>query len=403
MKVVYATIQFPVPSEAFAAVEMRALRRQGADLQVVCYRPAPPGAGVMLRDRGLADMPIDHGTTAGILRGLWLMLCRPRDAAFLLAALLRHCRQRPKQLLKALLLVPRSLVLLERMEALKPDVVHLYWGHFPSLLGLLVRRRLPQVLVSQFLGAYDLEEAFPLSGLMAREAGYLVTLSRSNVAAIAALGAPPEKVRVSFHGVDIPQPLPDPPKTRGLLVVAERLVPQKCTADALRVFAALRRALPEVRLTVCGMGPETPHLQQLARDLGIADAVTFAGHLQHSEVLDLLARAEVTLTMSRSPSERLPNVMKEAMLRRCLCLSTRTAGIEELIDDGDNGLIVDRGDVEGAARRLAEVLRDPDAMAAFGRRAQVKIVAEFDVDRLMAERLQHWTALRQDRNAGEAA
>jgi glycosyltransferase involved in cell wall biosynthesis len=403
VKVVYVTMQFPVPSEAFAAVEIRALRRQGADLHVLCYRPAPAKAAEMLRDRDLADLPLDHGSAAGTLRGLAAMLRRPGDTAFLLGYLFRHGLRRPKQLLKALALVPRSFDLLRRIEVLRPHVVHLYWGHFPSLLGLLVRRRLPEVLVSQFLGAYDLEEAFPLSGVLARDADYLVTLSRANVPAIAALGAPAEKVQVSFHGVDIPRPLPSGTKTPGLMVVAERLVPQKCTADAIRVFAAVHRDLPEARLVVCGMGPEAAHLKQLADDLGLGEAVRFAGHVAHSELLALFDRAEVTLTMSRSPSERLPNVMKEAMLRRCLCLSSRTAGIEELIDDGDSGLIVDLSDVAGAARRLGAILGDAGQVAAFGRRAQEKIVAEFDVDRLMAERLSIWSALRDGRKRNTAA
>lgn len=403
MKVAYVTIQFPVPSEAFAAVEMRALRRQGADLRVLTYRAEPDNAAAMLADRGLADLPIDHGSSAAMQRGLLLTLTRPSDALYLLRLIFSLCWNRPAQALKALALLPRSLDLLQRIEAEQPDVVHLYWGHYPSLVGLLVQRRLPRTLVSQFLGAYDLEEAFPLSGIMAREADYLVTLSRSNVAPIAALGAPAEKVRVSYHGVDIPRPLPTPVKAPGLMVAAERLVPQKHTADVLRVFAAVHRTLPQTRLVICGDGPERPRLEALAAELGLGDAVRFAGHVPHSEVLDLLNRAEISLSMSRSPSERLPNVMKEAMLRRCLCLSSRTAGIEELIDDGVNGLIVELGDVDAAALRLRAVLNDPAAVEAYGRHAQEKIVAEFDVDRLMAERLEQWSALRRDRRTDAAA
>jgi glycosyltransferase involved in cell wall biosynthesis len=302
-----------------------------------------------------------------------------------------------------LALVPRSLDLLQQVEALRPDVVHLYWGHFPSLLGLLVRRRLPGVLMSQFLGAYDLEEAFPLSGVMARQVDYLVTLSRAHVAAIAALGADPEDVRISFHGVDIPDPLPAPEKTRGLMVIAERLVPQKCTEDAIRVFAAVRRDLPEAQLFVCGSGPEMPRLRRLATELNLGASVRFAGHVPHSEILALLSRAEVALTMSLSPSERLPNVMKEAMLRRCLCLSSRTAGIEELIDDGETGLVVDLGDVDTAANRLKTLLANPEAVDCIGRHAQARIATDFDVDRLMAERLQIWPARRRGHRPGAAA
>ena len=397
MKIAYVAIQFPVASEAFAAVEMRALRRQGAELSVLSYRSAPPDAEEMLADRGLADMPVDHGSAAATLKGLLLTILRPADTAFLFATIFRHCWRRPKQLVKALLLVPRSLVLLRRIMALRPDVVHLYWGHYPSLLGLLVRRHLPGTLVSQFLGAYDLEEAFPLSGLLARQADFLVTLAQANVQAVAALGADPASVRVSFHGVDVPEPLPRPVKTRGLMVVAERLVPQKRTADVLRVFAEVRRDLPEARLLVLGGGPEAARLEQAAAELGLKDSVRFAGHVPHSEVLDVLTRAEVALTMSQSPSERLPNFMKEAMLRRCICLSTRTLGIEELIDDGEDGLIVELGDVEAGAKRLGALLRDAAAAERMAAGAQSRIADDFNVDLLMAERLKQWAALREAR------
>ena len=107
--------------------------------------------------------------------------------------------------------------------------------------------------------------------------------------------------------------------------------------------------------------------------------------------------------MSRSPSERLPNVLKEAMLRRCLCLSTRTAGIEELIEDGVSGILVDYGDIETAAARLKGALADPQANARITTASQGKIARDFDVDRLMAERLRQWSALRKTSRAGEAA
>jgi len=403
VRIAYVTMQFPVASEAFAAVEIRALCRLGAELSVLAYRPAPPGAEAMLAERRLDGVAIDHGGLAAALRGLCRAFLQPFDAAWLIAVILRHCWRQPLQLLKSLALLPRSLDLLHALEKARPDVVHLFWGHFPSLLGLLVKRRLPDVVVSQFLGAYDLERRFPLSRLLARRADVVLTHTKANLPALTPFGLAAETMRIAYRGVEIPEPLPAPEKTRGLIVVAERLVPQKCTGDAIRVFAAVHRERPEARLVVCGWGPEAPQLKRLAGELALGDAVRFAGHVPHSEVQNLLARAEVALTMSRSPSERLPNVMKEAMLQRCLCLSSRTAGIEELIDDGVCGMIVEPGDVAGAARRLCEALRDPAAIARIGRHAQHKIAADFDVDHLMAERLRHWAALRRSRLADEAA
>jgi glycosyltransferase involved in cell wall biosynthesis len=305
--------------------------------------------------------------------------------------------------LKALALVPRSLALLRQLKTQEPDVVHLFWGHYPSLLGLLVKRRLPGCIVSLFLGSYDLETRFPLSISLARQADLLVTHARANLPVFSALGLTAERVHVSYRGIELPGRLPAPAKTHGLMVVAERLVTEKRTDDALRVFAAVSRKIPAAQLLVLGDGPQADTLKALARLLGIAERVTFAGHVPHGAVLEALARAEVALTMSRNPAERLPNVMKEAMLQRCLCLSSRTPGIEELIDDGTNGFVVDLGDVDTAIDRLQAALLDHEAAAAFGHRAQTKIVEKFNVDHLMAERLAQWAALRRNQRAGAAA
>ncbi|MEQ8356251.1 MAG: glycosyltransferase [Kiloniellaceae bacterium] len=403
LKIAYVTMQFPVASEAFAAVELRALQRLGADITVLAYRRPPAHANALLAERGLANLPVDQGSLAATLRGLAEVVLRPQDSLPLIATVLWHCRGKPWQLAKALALVPRSLGMLKRLEVLKPDIVHLFWGHYPSLVGLLAKRRLPLTVVSHFLGAYDLEQGFPLSIQLARQADRVTTHAEANLPALAALGFDPARVDVCYRGIEVPTPLPAPKKIRGLMVVAERLVPQKRTTDTLRVFAEVAKRSPDARLHVLGDGPESPHLKSLARQLDIEARVIFAGHVSHDEVFRRLAEAEIAITMSQSPSERLPNALKEAMLQRCLCLTTRSTGIEELIDDGKTGLLVDPGDIAGAARVLGTTLNDGEAVARIGGRAQARILADFDIDRLMAERLRLWSTLNKARLSGAAA
>ena len=403
MKIAYVTMQFPVASETFAGVEIRALRSLGAEVSVLAYRGAPARAETMLAERGLAELPVDQGGLAANLRGLALVFLRPADSCPLIATIFAHCWCRPLHLLKALALLPRSLDLLQRLEALKADVLHLFWGHYPSLLGLLVKRRLPRVVVTQFLGAYDLEEGLSLSALLARRADGLFTHAKANLPALSGLGLDAERVEGSYRGIEIPATPPAPQKTRALMVIAERLVPQKRTADTLRLFAAVAAEVPDARLRLLGDGPELEPLKDLAKDLGIEDRVIFAGHVPHQEVFRHLAEAEVALTLSQSRSERLPNALKEAMLHRCLCLTSRSPGIDELITDGETGLVVAPGDTAGAARRLVALLRDPDAVARMGGKAQAHVLAQFDIGRVMADRLRRWSALSTQRAAGDAA
>lgn len=403
MKIAYVTMQFPVASETFAAVELRALRRQGADISVHTYRRAPAEAERLLAERGLADLPVHHGG-AGAARGsLAALLSHPADAFWLLGRILARCWRHPSHLLRALALLPRSLGLLRELEAERPDVVHLFWGHYPSLTGLLAKRRLPRTAVSLFLGAYDLERRFPLSGDFALQADAVFTHARANLPALAALGLSQDRITVAYRGIDIPPALPETPKIRGLMVIAERLVPQKRTVDALKLFAEVLKSQPDARLTVFGDGPEAANLKSLAAQLGIYGQVTFAGHAPQEDVFRAFDTAEVVLTLSQSPSERLPNALKEAMLRRCLCVSSRSPGIEELITDGETGLLVEAGHPAGAAARLTALLADPEVSARIGRQAQAHVIEDFDVDRLMTERLQRWSALAQRQRQGAAA
>ena len=82
--------------------------------------------------------------------------------------------------------------------------------------------------------------------------------------------------------------------------------------------------------------------ERLARALGIRESVEFRGQVTYDSVLAALASAEVLLFLSRHEAERLPNVVKEAMASRCICIVSRTPGIEELIPNGRIGFIVEQ-------------------------------------------------------------
>src|SRR6266516_4725391 len=63
------------------------------------------------------------------------------------------------------------------------------------------------------------------------------------------------------------------------LLCVGRLIPIKGHIVLLRAFAAARRELPELQLDVAGRGPLEPALRAVAKELGVADAVHFLGHV----------------------------------------------------------------------------------------------------------------------------
>ena len=394
MKVWYITMQFPSPSETFAGVDIRALKRAGADVSVHSLRPAHTDTDRFTHERGTAEVPTTHGGVATIGAGLLECLKRPKLTSGLLVWLFKNNR-RSNQLLRSVALVPRVVKLFAQIERERPDVVHLFWGHYPAMVGYLVQKYLPRTPVSVFLGAYDLVMRYGGSAPVARHADVVWTHAQLNVRDIEALGVSRDRLQVVYRGIELAT-LPTGSarqKVPKRIVSAGRLIPSKGASDVIRAFEKVVRRWPEASLVLLGDGPERETLEASVRALGLERSVTFLGHVSHETVLSEMSKAEVFLLLSRKPSERLPNVVKEAIGCRCLCVVTVTPGIEELLRHKEHGFVVPRDNPLAAADAVAEVFSGRVAVEEMVAAAYAHLTEAFDVDRSMARYYTTWKAL----------
>jgi glycosyltransferase involved in cell wall biosynthesis len=364
-KVTVVTMAFPAPSEAFAGVEFRALRRLGVRLQVHALRPAHRMAASLLEDWKLGDLRVTHATTRSVARGFAFMFMHPWMSLRTIGWLLTKGWRRPGQVIRGMILLPRCLDIFADCLRERPDLVHLFWGHYPATLGYLVRNWLKESRVSTSLGAYDLLLGYGPGIDVARQADSVWTQATCNVPDLAGAGIEPSHVHVLVRGVDLEEvPAPSADRDEARIVTVARLVPNKGVSDVLHAFASVHSSHPAARLDIIGEGPQRPALLRLAGELGITEKVTFHGACGHSAVLGHLSRAGILLLLSRNPSERLPNAMKEAMACGCLCIVTRTPGIEELATAWPTPRVVEQGDWRAAAALLDQILARPGGFAA---------------------------------------
>jgi glycosyltransferase involved in cell wall biosynthesis len=395
MKVWYVLPVFPTPSETFVATDVRALAALGVDVCVHALRGPRRDAEKLLRERGLAGSKVTHGCAGNVLRGVWTGFLHPICTARLVVWVLRHSGGRLAHAAKGLALLPRMLGLFEQLQRDQPDVVHLYWGHYPATFGWLVLNRAPGVVVSLSLSAYDLLSAFPGSATVARRAHLVSTWAGANVPTIAGYGLASASVHISRQGVDLEHVKGRTfAKASHHVVTAGRLVVEKGMDDVIRAFARLAAEYPDARLTILGDGPDRRRLERLATRLGLGRAVSFRGHVAHHEVFEELARAELFLFLSRYAAERLPNVVKEAMACRCLVVTTATSGMEELLEDGRHGWVVAQGAWEAAAARAIEAFAHPVRREEMVAAAQGRVLEHFDVRRLMQGMVREWERRR---------
>ena len=141
------------------------------------------------------------------------------------------------------------------------------------------------------------------------------------------------------------------------------------------LFDALRGLDVEgLKVTLVGDGPDRAALEAQARDLGID--IHFAGYRSQDEVAMLLGEADALVLPSFA--EGVPVVLMEAMAAGLPVVTTRIAGVPELVEDGVSGKLVAPGDAAALRSALREVLTDPDMRTRMGRAGRAVVAAEFD-------------------------
>jgi colanic acid/amylovoran biosynthesis glycosyltransferase len=394
--VAYVTIQFPAPSETFATNEVRVLSESGVAIVVHGMRRRHPAAGQLLRERGLAGLHTTHNGVGASVRGLLACLLRPGLFLSTLAWMTRVNRHNPRDMLLTLLLLPRAFDILSRLERRPPDVVHMYWGHFPTLVGYLVQRRLPEVVTSVSIVAYDLEREYGGAAEVVRGADVVRTHARANVQHIVRFtGIAADRVNVIYNGVDIGwlrRICDGHSKVKRRVVAAGRLTEKKGMAEVLEAFAKVRATWPDATLVVVGDGPDRRRLDAICERLALGASVEFLGHVPHARAIEEMAKAEAFVLLSRSGGERLPNVVKEAMACRCVCITTPTPGISELVEHEVTGFIVSATDPHVTSAILDDVFAGRVDATSLTTRAWERVEAAFNLERTARSYDRLWRA-----------
>lgn len=203
-------------------------------------------------------------------------------------------------------------------------------------------------------------------------------------------GVPDEKLVVHRLGVDLSRFRADPdargdraaryPGTQ--IAMVGRLVQKKGFAYGLRAAAIAAEKFP-LRVVVVGTGPLDAELRTLARELGIADLVHFAGALPGEAIAALLAESELLLCPSVVANDGNREsgllVAKEAAACECVAIGTSHGGIPDIIDDGETGYLVPERNPALLAERVMRLLGDRSQLARFARSARRKMELEYDI------------------------
>ena len=379
----YLTSQYPAASHTFIRREIEALREQGWSIDPFSVRPPGHDETVGHADRHEADQTfyiLKQSLAAFAGAHLATIFTRPLAYLRTFGLALSHRAPGARGLFLGVAHFAESVLLARELR--KRGIAHLH-NHFANsaaTVGLLASK----------LG--DLSWSFTMHGISETDYPAGLMLGRkieaaSLVACVSYFGRAQgmrlvdpsnwDKMHVVRCGVPFDRLPPKSPNGGSpTIICVGRLSPEKGQTGLLRAFARLRDKHPDVVLRLVGDGPDRDALERLASELGIDDAVTFAGRLPEQETLTEIARAHMLVLPSFM--EGLPIVLMEAMALGVPVISSRVAGIPELVSDGKTGLLFAPSDWNELAQCIERLLSDRTLGETLAQNGKWKITSEFD-------------------------
>ncbi len=393
---------YPRLSETFIAQEILGLQRRGLDAEIVSLRHPtdkkrhPVHEAITAPVRYLPEYL--HQEPGRVLRGLLAALRRPGFGRALRAFLRDWWRDRTPNRGRRF---GQALVLANELDP-AIDYLYVHFLHTPASVAryTALLTGLPWAASAHARDIWtspDWEKREKLA-----ELDWLVTCTAVGADHLASL-APPGRVSLVYHGLDLARFAPAPHREAGpdgtdparpvTILSVGRLVAKKGYDDLLDALARLPAGLAW-RFVHIGGGPLKDELTARAARLGLTDRIDWRGAEAQTAVLAALRQADLFVLASREDGDGdrdgLPNVLMEAQSQALACLATRFSGIPELIVDGETGMMVPPGDAPALAEGLARMIADPDLRLRLGRAGERRVRQDFDMNRgldLIATRL----------------
>lgn len=270
----------------------------------------------------------------------------------------------------------------KKLAALRPDIL-VPCTALPNIWGRVWGRLLGvPVIVGTCRGGGA--PARQHERLLWRLAHHIVCNSQASVEAMAAIGAPRERLTLINNGLDTERFAPGAAKSpddRPLIACVARLAEDKNHKLLLRAFDLARKEIPGARLALVGEGPAQASLLRFAAGLPseTRDAIEWAG--ASADPLPWYQKADIFALSSQREGQ--PNVILEAMSCALPVCATAVGGIPDLVAHGETGLLSPDGDAAAFAANLVRLMKDRAAARAMGLAGREKAAASHSYNKMV--------------------
>jgi glycosyltransferase involved in cell wall biosynthesis len=420
MRIAYITGRYPKVSHTFILREVQALRRLGVEVETVSIHRAKANDLLSAVDRA------EDARTFAVLPPRWwellrahlfALLTRPRRYAAAFALTARLSRPGLRGRLWSLFYFAEAGLVWRHLHGLDIDHMHVHHLTQASDVAMLAieleGERAGGRRWTWSFSMHGPDEFFELSDVrLLEKAGSASAVScisdfaRSQVMALLDEDEW-SKLWVIHNGVDPNHFAPAPARDDGAgplnVLYIGRMVPVKGQALLVDAIEELRRSGLNVEATLLGDGARRERLQRTVRERHLEDVVKLPGAVGQDEIRMYYAQADIFVLPSFA--EGVPGVLMEAMAMGLPVVTTRIAGIPELVEDGYNGLVVAPGRVDVLVDAVQRLAADADLRRQMGDRGRAKVVAEYSIEPSAAHMREMfaWVVARNSRTGDNAA
>jgi glycosyltransferase involved in cell wall biosynthesis len=183
-------------------------------------------------------------------------------------------------------------------------------------------------------------------------------------------------------------PRPQIPEERGLIVFVGTVTEKKGIRQLVQAMPRVVGAVPHAKLWVIGRDwPDpatgqsfTAHLRTLVPP-ELESHVVFKGPVEHSQLADTLARAQVCAYPSHMETQGI--VIVEGMAMGKAVVATQAGPGPEVVENGVSGMLCDPHDPVSIAESIIPLLKDADLRRRLGEQARKRAVGEFSISSLV--------------------
>jgi L-malate glycosyltransferase len=180
--------------------------------------------------------------------------------------------------------------------------------------------------------------------------------------------------------------------TTPVVGIVARIAASRGHLTLVEAFAQVHTAIPTARLMIVGKGEFRPQVEQRVAELGLTDAVIFTGY-REAALPEVLAALDVFVLMAPG-SEGSCRAVLEAMAVGKPVVATRMGALQDIVLDGETGLLVEARAGTALAHAISRLLRASEQARRMGSRGRQRVEHAFSHQRQVDEVLSLYQHLR---------